>query len=62
MTIFPLVTGGLLGYGLVVEGLAVFAVAPVPPLVINRDLHSVTIMSTPNPTPWTIDPERTQQL
>jgi hypothetical protein len=36
--------------------------ASITPLVINQELHSVTITMSPSPTPWTIDPERTQQL
>jgi hypothetical protein len=52
---------------------------PVPPLVVNQQLHSnelgpesgnpfsgryesVGILTSPAPTPWSIDPERTRQL
>jgi hypothetical protein len=40
-------------------------VNPVPPppgLIINRTLHSVVIRTQTEPTPWSIDPERTQQI
>jgi hypothetical protein len=36
--------------------------APAIPLIINRQLSSVTITSSSSPTPWTIDPERTQEI
>jgi hypothetical protein len=32
------------------------------PLVITSELHSVVIVSSSSPSPWSIDPERTQEL
>jgi hypothetical protein len=34
----------------------------VVPLVISRALHCATITTSSSPTPWSIDPERTQEL
>jgi hypothetical protein len=43
-------------------GLAMVQYASPIVLVINRTLHSVAIRTQSEPTPWSIDPERTQQI
>jgi hypothetical protein len=45
-----------------VFGLAIVRRAPPGVLIINRPLHSVVIRVQSEPTPWSIDPERTQQI
>ena len=58
MLISP-VTGGLLGYGLVTGG---YAGSGGTPLLITMELHSSLLATSPSPTPWSIDPERTVEL
>jgi hypothetical protein len=54
-----LVTDGLLGHGLVSGGL--ISGAGAVPLVISQEIHSIAL--TPIvANPWSIDPERTQEL
>jgi hypothetical protein len=54
-----LVLDGLLGYGLVIGG---YSPGSSTPLVINQELHCVLIATSSAPSPWSIDPERTQEL
>ncbi len=54
-----IIVKGLLGRLLITGGLGSSTFVP---LLITQQLHSNLIATSLSPTPWSIDPERTQQL